>query len=45
MTVRDAHALGDEVEAAVKEQFPAVREVLVHIEPEGDAGEDEGPAR
>ena len=41
MSVRDAHALGDEVEAAVKERFPSVREVLVHVEPEGDAGDDE----
>ena len=45
MSVRDAHGLGDEVEAAVKERFPAVREVLVHIEPEGDAGEDEDPGK
>lgn len=42
MSVRDAHALGDAVEAAVKGRFPAVKEVLVHIEPEGDAGDDEG---
>lgn len=42
MSVRDAHALGDAVEAAVKGRFPAVKEVLVHIEPEGDVGDDEG---
>lgn len=41
MAVRDAHALGDEVERAVRERFPAVREVLVHVEPEGDEGDDE----
>ena len=41
MSVRDAHALGDEVERAVRERFPAVREVLVHVEPEGDEGDDE----
>lgn len=35
MTVRAAHALGDELEAQVKERFPNVNEVLVHIEPYG----------
>ncbi len=33
MTVRDAHMLGDKAEAFVKEKFPNVKEVLVHIEP------------
>lgn len=35
MTVRAAHALGDELELQVKEAFPNVNEVLVHIEPYG----------
>lgn len=34
MTVLAAHALGDEVERAVQQAFPAVKEVLVHIEPD-----------
>lgn len=34
MTVRDAHDLSDLVEQNLKESFPAIREVLVHIEPE-----------
>lgn len=36
MTVRAAHDLGDEFERAVKDRFPNVKEVLVHIEPCGD---------
>ncbi|MCI8468066.1 MAG: cation transporter [Eggerthellaceae bacterium] len=43
MTVRDAHALGDAAEAALKRRFPAVKQVLVHIEPEDDEGADEEP--
>lgn len=35
MSVRAAHALGDELEAQIKEAFPNVNEVLVHIEPYG----------
>ena len=34
MTVQDAHNLGDRVEAALKESFPQIEEVLVHIEPD-----------
>lgn len=34
MTVLAAHSLGDEVERAVAAAFPAVKEVLVHIEPD-----------
>ena len=34
MTVQDAHNLGDRVEAALKEAFPQIEEVLVHIEPD-----------
>lgn len=33
MQVSDAHRLADDVEHAVKERFPNVKEVLVHIEP------------
>ncbi|OUO90335.1 cation diffusion facilitator family transporter [Gordonibacter sp. An230] len=39
MTVTAAHCLADEVEDAVKERFPNVIEVLVHIEPD-DGHED-----
>lgn len=39
MTITAAHALGDEVERVVKEQFPNVVDVLVHIEPD-DGHED-----
>ncbi len=35
MSVRAAHALGDELEIGVKQAYPAVKEVLVHIEPYG----------
>lgn len=38
MTVLEAHHTGDAVEALVKEKFPQVKEVLVHIEPD-DAAE------
>ncbi len=34
MTVEKAHGIGDEIEAAIKEEHPEVREVLVHIEPD-----------
>lgn len=43
MTVFRAHALADEVEAVLKEQFPSVIEVLVHVEPLGDEGVGETP--
>ena len=33
MTVKRAHALGDEVELALMDAFPVIKEVLVHIEP------------
>ncbi|MEC4175851.1 cation diffusion facilitator family transporter [Adlercreutzia sp. R7] len=42
MTVLAAHDLGDEVERAVKAAFPAVKEVLVHIEPDTVAERAEG---
>lgn len=35
MSVRAAHALGDELEEGVKQAYPTVKEVLVHIEPYG----------
>lgn len=38
MTVRAAHELGDDFEAAVIKRHPNVKEVLVHIEPNGDDG-------
>lgn len=34
MTVLEAHSLSDTVENTLKERFPNVREVLVHIEPD-----------
>lgn len=34
MTVRDAHKLADEVERRVRETFPAVIDVVVHLEPD-----------
>lgn len=37
LTVRKAHAIGDEIEAAVKAEHPEVQEVLVHIEPDTEA--------
>ncbi len=43
MTVFHAHGLADQVEDALKRQFPAITEVLVHIEPLGDEGADEKP--
>lgn len=42
MTVLAAHALGDEVERAVQQAFPAVKEVLVHIEPDTETERAEG---
>lgn len=39
MTVGEAHGLSEQVEAAVKDRFPNVIEVLVHIEPD-DGHED-----
>ncbi len=43
MTVFHAHGLGDQVEDALKRRFPAITEVLVHVEPLGDEGADEKP--
>lgn len=43
MTVAAAHQLGDEAERAIGEKYPAVVEVLVHVEPFGDPGEGESP--
>lgn len=34
MSVLDAHGLGDRVEEALREKFPQIKEVLVHIEPD-----------
>lgn len=34
MTVLAAHSLGDCVESALKDEFPQIEEVLVHIEPD-----------
>lgn len=36
MSVKCAHDLGNRVELLVMESFPAIREVLVHIEPAGE---------
>lgn len=35
MTVKEAHELGDVFEERVKQEYPEVKEVLVHIEPYG----------
>ena len=35
MTVLEAHRLGDEIERKVREAFPQIKEMLVHIEPVG----------
>lgn len=35
ITVLQGHQLGDELQEAIQEKFPAVKEVLVHIEPYG----------
>jgi divalent metal cation (Fe/Co/Zn/Cd) transporter len=34
MTVREGHLLSHKVEDAIREAFPQVAEVLVHVEPE-----------
>lgn len=34
MTIRDAHELSERVERHVSERFPAVRDVVVHLEPD-----------
>ncbi len=34
MSIRDAHACADKVEEALKAEFPSLREVLIHIEPQ-----------
>ena len=34
MSIRLAHEVASEVERAVEEKFPQVREVLVHVEPD-----------
>ncbi|MCC6109918.1 MAG: cation diffusion facilitator family transporter [Denitrobacterium sp.] len=34
MTIRDAHAVGDRVEAAIRKEFPQVADVVVHLEPD-----------
>lgn len=39
MPVREAHALAHRVEARLKEEFPGVHDVTIHIEPEGDPEE------
>lgn len=39
MTVRDAHALGNQVERVVKARHATIKEVLVHIEPSDDEAE------
>lgn len=36
MTVQTAHGISHEVKDKVREKFPAVRDVLVHIEPAGE---------
>jgi cation diffusion facilitator family transporter len=37
MTVREGHRIAHQVKDQVREKFPAVRDVLVHIEPGGEA--------
>ena len=44
MTVRAAHALGDELEEQIKQAYPNVNEVLVHVEPYGVEQSDEPQA-
>lgn len=38
MSVREAHAIAHRVKDAVRDRFPRVHDVLVHIEPAGEAG-------
>lgn len=38
MTVAQAHAVMDEIEAAIRQEFPAV-ELLIHVDPEGQVDE------
>lgn len=40
MSVHDAHALAHRVKDAIRSQFPAVRDVLIHIEPFGERDDD-----
>ena len=44
MTVRAAHALGDELDEQIKQAYPNVNEVLVHVEPYGVEQSDEPQA-
>lgn len=41
MRVDEAHALSGKVKAQIREAHPAVRQVLIHIEPDGPASEGE----
>ncbi len=36
MSVREAHALSHEVEASLRDAFPGLHDVTIHVEPEGD---------
>ena len=44
MTVRQAHIVMDEIEAALEAEFPGV-EILIHPDPEGHMEEDADPLR
>jgi cation diffusion facilitator family transporter len=35
MTMRDAHQLADRIEARIREEFPQVKDIVVHLEPQG----------
>jgi cation diffusion facilitator family transporter len=41
LTVEEGHAIAEAVEAAIKAAIPDVYDVMVHIEPEGKAQEEE----
>ena len=45
MTVLAAHTLSDRLEAALKDAFPSIVEVLVHIEPYGFDDDVQGRIR
>ena len=34
MTVRESHEIADRIELAIRKSYPAVVDVVVHIEPE-----------
>lgn len=44
MSVQHAHELADRAEETVKEHFPTVKEVMVHVEPDTEQEREEGSA-